>query len=182
MTLIRSLLFVFGLTTALVGTQLPWGQFTAGGMTVPLEFIFNLEQMAAIVAVVVGVIGFLGINGSVSPQATGILLTALGAVIAGGSIVLIMLIDGGDVDVDPTFPFQVSKVSAGPAGFVVAVGGLLIMVAGVVFASSRMPYRPPRAEGGGVGPVPPGWYSIGGDSSQMGFWDGKGWKDSSRAR
>jgi hypothetical protein len=174
---VRILVLVVGIVAVMIGAELPWGEVDLGEITIPLTFFLDIARIGAIVGVIGGAIGLLGLTDRVSSRSAGVALAIFGAAVAAGSAALMSVIDQNHLELDPVLAqrLTVSSVDLGPGGFVVGAGGLIIAVAGLLFMMAPSPPDPPLPASGGPGPVAAGWYALGPRSGQMAYWNGTRW-------
>ncbi len=173
--LVAGLFVVVGVLATLIGSQMPWGEVVTDQVNIPLEFFLDMASIGTIISVLGGALGLMGLTSSVSRRAAGALTAFVGLVVASGAAVLVILIDGADLDLDANYSefFTPRDVSVGPAGFVVAAGGLALVLGGFLVATARTDDQPPLPVGGGTGATPPGWYDSG--RGELRYWTGSRW-------
>jgi hypothetical protein len=172
---VRILFIIAGIIAVMFGSQLPWGEVDAGDITIPLTFFLDIGAVGSIVSVIGVALGGLSLSDRLSERSVGALFIVFGFGIAVGAGVLMTLIDQNHLEVDPDFPLQVNSVALGPGGFVTAAGGLVIVIAGLMFIAAPLPPGPPSPASGELGEVKPGWYPLGRRPDVIAYWNGTRW-------
>ena len=172
--IVRALFVMTGVIAVLVGVQLPWGEVTFRGTQVPVTFFLDIGVVGTIIAVLGAVFALLGLTEAVSQRSAGVLVAFFGLAITAGAAAGIALIEQGDLDVAPG-QVPVSNLVLAPGGFVVLGGGIILVLAGLLFIAMPIPPGPPMPPGGGEGETPPGWYPDIRRSGRLAYWTGSRW-------
>jgi hypothetical protein len=172
---IRILFIIAGVVAVMIGSQAPWGEVNAGDITIPLTFFLDIGAIGSVISVIGVALGGLSLSDRLSERSVGLLFVLFGLGIAIGSGTLMTLIDQNHLEVDPGLQIQVNSVDLGPGGFVTAAGGLVIVIAGLLFIAAPLPPDPPSPAAGATGEVKAGWYPLGRRSDVIAYWNGTRW-------